>query len=113
MWVLGPILAGSHAPRQESTVPCEPQVLWQECPGGILARGVCLGQGASCEPGCLEVLPGVQVGSGAQEAAALLMTKELSMHFSLLPCLPGARVKPPWGDAVGLVMCSQCQCWSC
>lgn len=34
---------------------------------------------------------------GAQEAAALPMTKDLSMHFSLLPCLPGARVKPPMG----------------
>lgn len=46
-------------------MPCDPQVLWQECPGGILARGGCLGQGANCEPGCLEVLPGVQVGSGS------------------------------------------------
>lgn len=34
---------------------------------------------------------------GAKEAAALPMTKDLSMHFSLLPCLPGARVKPPMG----------------
>lgn len=78
-------------------MPCEPQVLWQECPGGILARGGCLGQGASWEPGCLEMLPGVQVGSGAQDAAALPMTKDVSMHFSLLPCLPGARVKPLMG----------------
>lgn len=45
-------------------MPREPKVLWQEHPGGILASGGCLGQGASCEPGCLEVLPGVQVGSG-------------------------------------------------
>lgn len=102
MWGLGPVLGDSRAPRlqhrrQESTVPCEPQVLWQECPGGILARGGCLGQGASWEPGCLEMLPGVQVGSGAQDAAALPMTKDVSMHFSLLPCLPGARVKPLMG----------------
>lgn len=34
---------------------------------------------------------------GAQEAAALPMTKDLSMHFSLLPCLPRTRVKPPMG----------------
>lgn len=119
MWGLDPVLAGSHAPRlwhhrQESTVPCEPQVFWQEHPGGILSRGGCLGQGAGWEPGCLEVFLVSRWAQGAQEAAAVPMTKDLSMHFPLLPCPPRARVKSPmgrcsWFGDVQLV----CRCWSC
>lgn len=103
MWGLGPVLAGSHAPRlqhhrQESTVPCEPcKCFGKSVLGESWPEEDIWGREATVSQAALRCCLVYRWAQGAQEAAALPMTKDLSMHFSLLPCLPRARVNPPMG----------------
>lgn len=78
-------------------MPGEPQVLWQEHPGGSWPEEGVWGRESAVGQAALRCCLVSRWAQGAQEAAALPMTKDLSMHFPLLPCLPRARVKPPMG----------------